>query len=494
VLFLLTFVLVFRDKPLIPLWLARILQLVSLPVAFIVQFALPLWLAVPVMLIGAVSFFMTAIICHRQLYESRPDAGNLTEFYMLMSLGGVMGGLFVSLLAPLVFSTVLEYPILLLLGVIAYRPVWTDATLRSQLRMPILPLAVFACLALYFINLAPIAMKIDVPVMRALELAFFGASAAVFIRAKRVGLAILCMIMLFLITLLNLPEPRVNYRSYFGVSSVIDNGFDGPYRMLNHGTTMHGAQRLSELAEGFKGKPNAMTYFSRVGGIARSVIATQERLASEGKKGVFRVIGLGTGSLSCYSQEGENWAFYEIDHDVVRVASDPNQFTFLLRCAPNMPIIEGDARITLQKGPIEKSDYFLVDAFSSDSIPVHLITVEAMKMYFERINADGVVTMHITNRYMDLAPVVAANLQSIDPAIQARIIDFTPPMKENGRPDLEAMHSIAIVMSRNPKNFEKLDKDADVKPLAYNPEVTAWTDDFADIPSSIMRRLGITKY
>lgn len=148
VLFLLTFVLVFRDRPLISLRVARALQLGSVPVVLATQYLLPAHFSVWIllMLLGAVSFFSTAIICHRQLYEARPEAGQLTGFYMLMSVGGVLGGLFVSLIAPLVFTSVAEYPILLLLGVAAQREIFNDAMIRAQLRKPIDPYGATATL------------------------------------------------------------------------------------------------------------------------------------------------------------------------------------------------------------------------------------------------------------------------------------------------------------------------------------------------------------
>jgi hypothetical protein len=490
VLFLLTFVLVFRDQPLISLRTARIIQLVCLPVAFIVQFALPLAYAVPVMIIGAMSFFATALICHRQLYESRSDAQHLTEFYMLMSLGGVLGGLFVSLLAPLAFNSVLEYPLLLIVGIAASRELLEDSKLRTTLHNPTLPIVIFVGL------LAVTALTGNGPVagsilsVRNLEIAFFGASAFVFIRSARFGLAVLAIVMTALVNLFVQPLERVALRSYFGVLTVFDGSAEKPFRQLIHGTTMHGAERLNELALGFTGRPHPLTYYSPEGGMARALLTTQERLATEGKIGTYRVIGLGSGSLACYSKPGEDWAYYEIDRDVIRVAQDKNQFTFLSSCAPDMKMIEGDARITLQNETQTKSDYFLVDAFSSDSIPVHLITTEAMQLYLSRLKDDGVLVMHVTNRYMDLVPVVAANMKAIDPKLQGRVVDFVPTKND----DINAMHSITLVISKNQHALELLDRAGGTAPLAEAAGVEKWTDDFANLPSAMLRRINLTKY
>ena len=490
VLFLLTFVLVFRDKSLVPLWLARVVQLASLPIAFIVQFALPLNLAVPVMIVGALSFFATAIICHRQLYESRPEASHLTEFYMLMSLGGVLGGMFVSLLAPLLFNKVLEYPLLLIVGVAATTDLLTDQKLRDTLRKPWLPIAAFVGLLALVAFMAKDGGTHLLFTVRTLEIAFFGACLVLMLQAKRMALAVLSALMVAFINMTGQPNERVALRSYFGVLTVADKTTVGDFRLLIHGTTMHGAERLSELTPDYKDKPHALTYYSPEGGLARALLTTQERLNAEGKQGIYRVVGLGTGSLACYKKPGEDWTYYEIDQDVIRVAQDPNQFTFLSSCAPDMKMILGDARITLQNEEQTKSDYLLVDAFSSDSIPVHLITTEAIQLYLSRVKDDGILVIHVTNRYMDLVPVVAANIAAIDPTLQGRVVDFVPVTNT----DISAQHSIAIVISKNPKALELLDKAGGTAPLTPTPGVEKWTDDFANLPAAILRRIAVSKY
>jgi hypothetical protein len=490
VLFLLTFVLVFRDQPLMSTRVARIAQLLSLPIAFTVQFALPLYLTLPVMLIGAISFFSTAIICHRQLYESRPAAEHLTEFYMLMSLGGVLGGLFVSLIAPLIFNSVLEYPLLLIIGIAVHQDLLNDQKLLETLRKPVLPIVVFVA-ALASVAFLEKAGNISAVLsIRSLELAFFVFCAVTMMLANRIGLTILSIIMTFLMYQTSPSQDRISLRSYFGVLTVSDKTKDGPFRQFLHGTTMHGAERLDELAPGFSGKPHPVAYFAPQGGMPRSVAMSQELLASEGRKGIFRIIGLGSGSLSCYSKPGENWAYYEIDPDVIRVAKDPNYFTYLSSCTPNVKITEGDARITLQNEAPEKADYFLVDAFSSDSIPVHLITTEAIQLYLTRLKDDGVLTIHVTNRYMDLVPIVAANMKAVDPAFQGRVVDFVPPTNT----DLNALHTIVVVLSKNPKALEILDKAGGTTPLTTVAGVEKWTDDFANLPAAMLRRMAVSKY
>jgi hypothetical protein len=484
-LFLLTFILVFRDQPLFSMKLARILQLISLPIAYSIQFALPLNWTVGVIMCGAISFFTTALICHRQLYEARPDAAHLTEFYMLMSFGGVLGGLFVSLIAPLIFTSVLEYPLLLILGIVAHQSVLTDQPLRNQLQKPLVPILIFGCIAAALIFLNKNTGNLSLLSQRTYEIAFFGACAFLMIRAKNMGLAALSIIMVLALNFTVQPAARLALRSYFGVLTVADGDAENPYRLLYHGTTLHGAQRLSEFSE----KPHGLTYYSAEGGMARSLVSTQQRLASAGKLGTFQIIGLGSGSLACYSKPGEDWAYYEIDHDVIKVAKDPQQFTFLSACAPNIKMIEGDARITLQNGGASKADYLLVDAFSSDSIPVHLITTEAMKLYMEHVQDDGVLVIHISNRYMDLAPVVAANLAALDQSLKGRILDTTPA--KSG--DIAFAHSIVIAISRSEATLGLIDKTGSSAPLTPTTDVQPWTDDFANLPSAMLRRMRQAK-
>ncbi len=485
VLFLLTFVLVFRDNSLVSMRLARVAQLVTLPICFFVNFALPLSWAVPMILIGAISFFSTAVICHRQLYLSRPEASKLTEFYMFMSLGGVLGGLFVSLLAPVIFNTVAEYPILLLVGVACYQGLYDDGKLADLFKKP-----VFIVAAILVAVVAIAATNTDggwrnITSLHNLSNVTLLAAAAIFVMSRHFAVAGVIGILALASNAAPHTANRLTLRNYFGEISITDGGRIGPYRAFYHGTTMHGAEKLDDLKSD---RPQPMTYYSQDGGMPQSVMVNQARLEKLGRKGVYRVIGLGSGSLTCFAKAGEDWAYFEIDPNVTKVAQDPEQFTFLSKCVPGMPVIEGDARLTLAQRD-EKMDYLLVDAFSSDSIPVHLITTEALKLYFSKLKDDGLLAIHVTNRYLDLPPVVAANLNAIDPNLQARIIDFAPE-----KPDVPATHSIVIVVGKKAEVVAGFDALPTSKPLPLVNGIDPWTDDFANLPSAMIRRLAIKKY
>ncbi len=489
VLFLLTFVLVFRDVPLVSPRLARIAQLVTLPICYFVQFALPLSLAIPVIIIGAIFFFATAIICHRQLYESRPEASRLTEFYMLMSVGGVLGGLFVSLLAPVIFNTVAEYPLLMLVGVACWLGLYGDGKLAEVLKKPLIPMAVFVVALLLAAFTAKNAGAQNLFLISTITNALFIALAILFVMAQKYAVAALGVILALITSFVGESPSRLQLRNYFGEISIVDNGKEGPYRVFLHGTTMHGAESLVDLAPDNKAKPHSLTYYSPESGMARSITTTQDRLNAEGRRGSYRIIGLGSGAAACYVQQGEDWAYYEIDPNVTKVAKDSSQFSFLNSCTPNIPVIEGDARLTLMHGAAEKVDYLLVDAFSSDSIPVHLITTEAMQLYLSRLKDDGLLAMHVTNRYMDLVPVVAANLKAIDPTLQARVIDYAP-----AEPKITGMHSIVVVISRKPEAIAQFEKAGGTTALPISDGIDPWTDDFANLPAAMLRRMKISKY
>ena len=193
-------------------------------------------------------------------------------------------------------------------------------------------------------------------------------------------------------------------RSFFGVHRVVETS-TGTHRILHHGTTIHGAERVRE-ADGspVTGRPEPLAYYYFGGPISQGVAGA--RAAQDGLKAV-AVVGLGAGGLACHRHAGESWTFFEIDPEVVRLARDPARFRFLSECAPNAEIVLGDARLTLTASA-QQFDLIVLDAFSSDAIPVHLLTREALRGYLARLSPQGIILMHISNRHMELAKVVAA--------------------------------------------------------------------------------------
>jgi hypothetical protein len=268
-------------------------------------------------------------------------------------------------------------------------------------------------------------------------------------------------------------------RSYFGVHRVIQSE-DGVFNLLQHGTTLHGAQRVRDET----GKPvtdnQPVTYYHPKSPMAQSVRWARVPLGDKGPKGRFGVVGLGAGSLACHSAEGETWRFYEIDPVVVGIAKS-DKFTYLKDCMPNADIVVGDARLTLAKEPDESFDYLLVDAFSSDAVPTHLMTVEALNMYAAKLKPDGLGVLHISNRYLDLEAVLQATIPDVPGIAAVAVEDRTPST------GYAAMRSTAIIFSKNPQNAMRLLGPRGGRTLTYR-NLSPWTDDRTDVLRPLISR------
>jgi hypothetical protein len=264
-------------------------------------------------------------------------------------------------------------------------------------------------------------------------------------------------------------------RSLFGVHMVVAEE-EGRFHVLSHGTTIHGAQ---EWVDG-KGVPVPRSYYYLDGPFASALDAARAKRGGIGQVGV---IGLGAGALACHRKPTEKWHFYEIDTEVIRIARDPKLFSFLADCAPDAPVTPGDGRISLAAAANGAFDVIVVDAFSSDSIPTHLINTEALKLYRSKLAPGGIMVLHISNRYMELASVVAASAKQTG---EYMIVSETKPgfWSPDGA-KRETMAEVAVVA-----------KEADdLGTLASNPAwrrldgalPTAWSDDYSNVLSAIWR-------
>ena len=194
-------------------------------------------------------------------------------------------------------------------------------------------------------------------------------------------------------------------RSFFGVYRVHPSA-DGLYSILIHGTTLHGAQRMYDDSGQPVDDTTPATYYYPGSPIGQTIAKRRQVLGAQ--KGRYGIVGLGAGSSACHKREGETWRFFEIDPTVIKIAKNPKNFTFISKCQPDIDIVVGDARLTMAKEPDASFDLFIIDAFSSDAIPVHLLTTEAVKMYLDKLKPDGVVLLHTSNRYLDLELVLSA--------------------------------------------------------------------------------------
>ncbi len=476
-LFLLTFVIVFQRKPLIR---AEWMQAALPPMAIVVIAALTIGGKLPVWLSLAAHygyFFIAAMAAHGVLAARRPAARHLTEFYFAMSIGGVLGGIFTSLVAPAVFTSIAEYPILVVASLLVLPPVW-----RSGLRPVLHALIAALAIGLYLPELSSLVTGAEWKKAQYAINAGAVALVAMALYARRPQLSV--MLFAIGVTLVGgatatLDRPEVR-RSFFGVTAII-NDADGQFRRMVHGTTLHGAMRIADAnGNPATGAPEPLTYYHANSGMALSIIETRKRLG--GQIGRAGVVGLGAGSLACYRQPGETFDYYEIDRDVVELAQNPAHFRFMPECAADSRVIVGDARLKLRDEPDDAYDLLVIDAFSSDSIPVHLITVEALAMYERKLSKDGLLVMHISNRHMELESVIAANAGRL--GLTALFGDFPADFTMNEKTLKE--RAFVAFLARDPVSFGALAQDGRVRPAQANG-VAPWTDDYSNVLGAIWR-------
>lgn len=477
--FLLTFVLVFRDEPRISPKLLLAVQpfLAAAALASMAALSLNGWLVLT--LVHAPLFMVTMLVAHKRLYDARPDSRHLTQFYLWMSLGGVLGGVFAAIVAPQLFNGIHEYMLLIVLGLLA-RPGMTAALadragLWRAARVAAAAAAAIAALTLVTVLVPGSWTNVAVfPVVVLL---------ALFLIGERNRPALLLVHAAALVLAVSLLPSSLNSgyseRSFFGVTRVSASA-DGTLRLLMHGTTVHGAQQVSDLAQA-TGAPRPLTYYYF--GSPMSLGAEVARTVSGKPAGglVAGVVGLGAGSLACSAKADESWRFYEIDPVVVRVASDPTRFTFLSRCTPNPDIVLGDARLTLAREPAGKFDYLVIDAFSSDSVPVHMMTREAIALFLDKTTANGLVAMHVSNRYMSLDDVVAATALTLPGVRVVRALGLPE------KPSMVALRNIVVYLSRSDAAIAEVAKLPNTVEVTSAGGVAPWTDDYSNIVAAIWR-------
>jgi hypothetical protein len=269
-------------------------------------------------------------------------------------------------------------------------------------------------------------------------------------------------------------------RSFFGVNQIYETP-DRQFRALRHGSTLHGAERLLN-ADGTSGtgRPEPLTYYHSKSAMKQVIDAVRAR-----KGGPIRVavVGLGAGSLVCWIEPNESWRFFEIDPTVIAIARDPKRFTFISSCAPDLPVVLGDARLTLAKEPDGAYDLIIVDAYSSDAIPVHLATREAMAVYKAKLAPHGVVAMHISNRHLELQSVVTGIAAAND--LKAWV--WTAEEEED---DAGFIFGSDVVIAAN--EFADIGTLNGVPTWVLtepNAGLRTWTDDYSNIAGAFWRKL-----
>ena len=479
-MFLGTFILVFRDKPAIPhQWMLLAQPMLTIVVIFGLSMIGNIgWMIAS--LAGTLAFFVATMVCHRELFERRPASQHLTEFYLWMSFGGVLGGIFAALVSPQIFNAVWEYPLLLVLAM-ACRPGIGKRVSKTE-TLELLAIAAGAIAVMLLIASLHRRGVLDMgnaDNLRALMLMGLGGLALL---QRDAAARQLVFTAIAVLTLALLPSPMNRgdaERSFFGVHRV-ETRADGTMRMLLHGTTLHGAERLVSKDGSPIIRPLPATYYHPNSPMKRGIdVARANHTSAE----TFRVgiVGLGAGAMACNAREGEAWRFYEIDPVVVKIASDPKRFRFLSACQPNADIVVGDARLTMAKEPDGRFDYLVIDAFSSDSVPVHLLTVEAVRLYLEKLTPNGLLAFHVSNRHLQLTTVAAAVANAIPGTHAALVTD-----SRNGQ-DYDAVSSQVVLIARSKEALGDVLTWPGAS-VADPADVTPWTDDYSDILSSIWRK------
>ncbi len=474
-LYLLSFVFAFNERSALGYTLARVAPVVVLlagGMAMVSQNAASLSIGFATVLM----LFVLATALHRRLYFDRPSPRRLTLFYLVMSAGGALGGAFTALVAPLLFDWAWEHPILVLAGaaLLPDRPLvaWMERlglTLRQK-KIMVATLLIAATIIAILINGWVIAQDNTLVLTGMIAVAFCGVLLLGHGRAMVLVLTALMLGRGGYQTLATSFEGSRD-RSYFGIYTVRDLQEEGK-RSLVSGTTLHG---LQFTAPDRRRQPT--TYYGPNSGVGA---ALGELPAIAGPAARVGVVGLGVGTLACYRQPGQKWDFFEIDRTVLSYSRDET-FTFLSDCAPDATIHLGDARIMLDRyresmGPDDRFDALVIDAFSSDAIPLHLVTDEAFGIYRRTLAEDGLLLVHISNRFIDLTPMMAA-LAERHGMIAVLRSHQDPPFADGISP------SLWVVMARDPASLAKL---LSARPdLSWHrlppPAERVWTDDFASI-------------
>jgi hypothetical protein len=475
-LYLLTFVIVFARRPIIPHWLvvavqpAFIIALIAVIIFDLINNIL--WL----LALHLAVFFVNALMCHGELARTRPPARNLTAFYLWISAGGVVGGIATGLIAPHVFNWVAEYPILIALAALCrpWRALPADHSRRYLL------FGGLAATVLVGIICALYPVMLDQTTFTWTVATLLAASALSW-RAPLPFAAVIGFVLLFDYSIVD-PTGAMSVRSFFGVTKIVETE-DRQFRLLQHGTTLHGGQRLYD-ADGQRATidpPEPLLYYWDGSAISQTFEAARARVDRPIR---FAVIGLGVGSLACRAAPDDTVHYYEIDPAVVRVARNPYLFSFLWMCRPDVPIILGDARLTLAEAPDDAYDLIIVDAFSSDAIPIHLLTREAMATYLKKLSPHGMVVLHVSNRHLELASVVAgiaaANGLITRVSDSSDLDEATNPYKFVG--------TVAAVV-RSEEDFGVLAQARHWALKTPDPSQWVWTDDYCNIVGALIRKL-----
>ncbi len=472
-LYLLTFILAFSSKPLIG---RKVLLFSQALAACACIYALPFHgLAIPLQLtVHLLTFFLTALLCHSELARARPQPERLTLYYLCLSIGGVVGGGFNAFIAPVLFPLVVEYPLALALACLA-RPWVPEREDRrfTQLELVWGAFALVGAIALLILLVLPS----DRIAINALTRFLFSMALVCAFALRERGLIMAGIMTVAALTTVTAPQIGlhvVTERNFYGVVRIAEtiDPVVGPIRRMTHGTTLHGAQALDPHR-----RCQPLTYYTPETAIGQTITAVQARAPAVN----MAVVGLGVGTMAAYVRPRDRMDYYEIDPAVIRLASDPKYYTFLSDCAKApVAIHAGDARLTLSTLPAGQLDLLTIDAFSSDSVPAHLLTVEAMNMYLSKLKPDGVLLLHLSNRHLELRDPVIAAVHDVGGTA------LTQTSAKSFRNSFAQSPAIVVIAAHNPAALSVF--RADPRWNTRDPgSVKAWTDDYTNLIGAMLR-------
>ena len=460
IIYISSFIIVFSKSPLVRLEQTNRLLPIAVATAAL---ALSSVLHVPLLIslaIHLLTLFLAALLGHGAMAADRPEAKRLTEFYLIMSLGGVLGGAFNALLVPVIFNSVIEYPIMLV-AILALRP---GLRWMGQGRTRVWSLVAVGAFA------AAIALKATLGLQASTTATFQILSMAALMSIVmashcRLGPVIAAVAAFGISAIANPHGAGVSDRSFFGVVKVLELD---QFRVLKHGTTQHGSQYISPE------KALIPTSY-----YAPNAPIGQMFSAYEGP-GYIGVVGLGAGSVACYARPGQKYTYYEIDPLVAKIAQDPAYFSYLSNCTPDAELVLDDGRLSLGSESDGKFDLLLIDAFSSDSVPAHLLTVEAVDLYLSRVSETGLLVMHISNRHMDLSQIVARVADHLDAPVLYQF--YIPPEGLDG--EFAESASQVVVLANTAEALSTLRNDPRWAALQSDGK-RPWTDDYSNVIGAI---------
>src|SRR4051812_28490706 len=471
--YLLSFVVAFAPRP-DPSPLTRVARL-SMPVLAVILVHVvatgaqrPLWLLT---LLHVVVLFAVALVCHGELAADRPHTERLTEFYLWVAVGGALGGVFNALLAPVVFSSLTEYPLAIVLACALYpgpakeRPTALEFFTRSKKPTQVMDWVAPVLIGVGVAIALTAVQTTDPDDATAARSVIFGIALGIVFnfarRPLRFGAAIAAIFLAS--TIPDGADVKVieRDRSFFGIYKVEEAG---PYHTIYDGTTIHGVEQFGP------GPPSPLSYYNIAGPVGQLFRA----MGNEPSRPAARtaIVGLGAGGMACYARPGERWTFYEIDPTVARIARDPRLFTYLRDCPGRYDVKLGDGRKSLERARPGEYGLITIDAFTSDAVPVHLLTREAIALYLRRLRPDGLLLFNISNRFVNFEPVLGGVADDL------RLRCGIERLKVN---DAQAERrwdsSTWAVMTRDPAIFRRLGWRA----CARERGSKVWTDDFSNV-------------